>query len=269
MGKTTKIDWADATWSPVTGCLNDCEYCYARKIAERFNGRSASHTSAGNRPIDKEGHFIHWLDEEAKKYDKSGKLVVAPYPFGFEPTFHRYKLGIPAEWKEPKSIFVCSMGDLFGDWVPTEWIVEVFEACKKAPRHSYFFLTKNPQRYIELADEGLLPELPNFWYGTTTDRDGKPFFFCEDFNTYVSVEPILEDFQIEDVSPDCYVNWVIVGAETGRRKDRVIPQKEWIMKFADLCKKTGTPLFMKESLRELMGDDFVQELPFNKEGESE
>lgn len=265
MGKTTKIDWADATWSPVTGCLNDCEYCYARKIAERFGSTKPNEyfypELADNPTI--------VLDQPVRKAEGDRLYDICPYPGKFKPTFHRYKLGVPAEWKEPKSIFVCSMGDLFGDWVPTEWIVEVFEACKKAPRHSYFFLTKNPQRYIELADEGLLPELPNFWYGTTTDRDSKPFFFCEDFNTFVSVEPILEDFQIEDVSPDCYVNWVIIGAETGRRKDRVIPQKEWIMKFADLCKKTGTPLFMKESLRELMGDDFVQELPFNKEGESE
>ena len=34
----TKIDWADASWNPVTGCLHGCAYCYARKIAERFRG---------------------------------------------------------------------------------------------------------------------------------------------------------------------------------------------------------------------------------------
>lgn len=39
MSDKTKIDWADATWNPVTGCLHGCEYCYARKIAERFRAR--------------------------------------------------------------------------------------------------------------------------------------------------------------------------------------------------------------------------------------
>jgi len=38
MGSKTKIDWCDSTWNPVTGCLHGCEYCYARKIAQRFEG---------------------------------------------------------------------------------------------------------------------------------------------------------------------------------------------------------------------------------------
>lgn len=37
----TKIEWADATWNPVTGCFHSCEYCYARRIAERFAPPSA------------------------------------------------------------------------------------------------------------------------------------------------------------------------------------------------------------------------------------
>ena len=32
----TKIEWCTYTWNPITGCLNDCEYCYARKIYARF-----------------------------------------------------------------------------------------------------------------------------------------------------------------------------------------------------------------------------------------
>ena len=32
----TKIDWCDYTWNPVWGCLNKYEYCYARKINNRF-----------------------------------------------------------------------------------------------------------------------------------------------------------------------------------------------------------------------------------------
>ena len=65
------------------------------------------------------------------------------------------------------AIFVGSMADLFGRWVPDDWIEQVFDACRRAPRHTYLFLTKNPQRYCDLASAGKLPTEPNFWYGTT------------------------------------------------------------------------------------------------------
>lgn len=58
--------------------------------------------------------------------------------------------------------------------------------------------------------------------------------------------------------------WVVIGAETGNSKGKVIPQKEWIMEIANVCREYGTPVFMKESLRELMGDDFRQEFPWRE-----
>ena len=45
MGKKTKIDWCDSTWNPVTGCLHECEYCYALRIAEQFGGASETHNN--------------------------------------------------------------------------------------------------------------------------------------------------------------------------------------------------------------------------------
>ena len=144
MGDKTKIDWADASWNPVTGCLHDCEYCYARKIANRFGGRIAAD--------DDSFHSIHPMtggcslsvvEEQQYRMTNDGDVAVAPYPFGFTPTFHRYRLDIPARWTKPRNIFVCSMADLFGVWVPEEWILEVMEACVKAPQHRYMFLTKN------------------------------------------------------------------------------------------------------------------------------
>jgi protein gp37 len=43
------------------------------------------------------------------------------------------------------------MADLFGEWVPDEWIKEVFRACEEAPQHRYLFLTKNPERLNQIA----------------------------------------------------------------------------------------------------------------------
>lgn len=144
MSRKTKIDWADSTWNPVTGCRHSCEYCYARKIAERFGGVYYE-DELPNRWGEYECERLHAdgdlheLDYPLKNY---GNNKIAPYPFEFDPTFYRYKLDEPQRWKKSRTIFVCSMADLFGEWVPDEWIAEVFMACEAAPQHRYLFLTK-------------------------------------------------------------------------------------------------------------------------------
>ena len=186
----------------------------------------------------------------------------APYPFAFDPTFHRYKLDEPQCWKKPRAIFVCSMADLFGEWVPDEWIEQVFEACEAAPQHRYLFLTKNPKRYVDLYGNGILRVRDSFWYGSTITGANEPFFFSrmpdDNPHTFCSIEPIIEPVGTMQEMPD----WVIVGAETGNRKGKVAPCKEWIDEIAAECKRRGKPLFMKDSLHDLMGDDFKQEFPW-------
>ena len=80
------IEWARYTWNPVTGCLHDCNYCYARDIANRF--------------------YKH-----------------------FKPEFHEHRLEAPQNTKRrkdlPDKVFVCSMADLFGEWVKKSWIQEI------------------------------------------------------------------------------------------------------------------------------------------------
>lgn len=268
MGTKTKIDWCDSTWNPVTGCLHGCEYCYARKIAERFAGWN----SLENRGTVKGTTF--WRQDGAceplfdvsdmqAKTQKGGKVVPAPYPFGFCPTFHRYKLDEPQHWKEPRTIFVCSMADLFGDWVPGEWIEQVFEACEAAPQHRYLFLTKNPKRLKKLELEGKLPK--QHWYGTSVTHADDTEFWSLNYNTFVSIEPMLESFSDENHQAyrQMVPQWVIFGAETGNRKNKVIPKKEWITELIEYYGTFGyTKFFMKESLRNLMGSDFRQEFPW-------
>lgn len=132
MGVNTKIDWCDASWNPVTGCRHDCEYCFAKKIAHRFDGKEWRNDPDGfgklfcpsEQPIphgcascDVRNDCGFTLDEPRTRDGKK-----EPYPYGFTPTFYRYRLDEPQKWKKPRNIFVCSMGDLFGDWVPTEWM---------------------------------------------------------------------------------------------------------------------------------------------------
>ena len=274
MGDKTKIDWADATWNPVTGCLHGCEYCYARGIANRFGLPYAPKLGdpgmEGAKKYDSDEGMDTML-ELAKPYEKKGRKQ--PYPMGFLPTFHRYKLEEPQRWKKPRTIFVCSMADLFGEWVPSKWIKAVFDACSAAPQHRYMFLTKNPKRYIEAygwyySKIQRISKAFEAWFGYTYDGHGnvetrKALKRQYSFRQFVSIEPLLSPLWDDEInSIICTCDWVIVGAETGNRKRKVVPDKAWIMKIADGCDRGGIPVFMKESLRGIMGEDFRQEYPW-------
>ena len=110
----------------------------------------------------------------------------------------------------------------------------------------------------------------NKWYGTTVTDDDTPWFYINEkergvtHNGFLSIEPIHSDFEKNYELKDWGVKWIIVGAETGNRKGKVIPKKEWVMHLVESCAVSGVPIFMKESLREMMGEDFVQELPWEK-----
>lgn len=264
MGSKTKIDWCDSTWNPVTGCLHGCEYCYARKIAERFGSKQKPESierSVLNAPMRCTDLYSYMRMAGISQ----GK--VQPYPFDFSPTFHRYKLDEPKSWKKSRNVFVCSMADLFGDWVPDEWIREVFDACEKAPWHRYIFLTKNPSRYNQLYKLNL-PYINGAYFGfTITGAMGEEWWRKNNPATcksgcFISIEPLQSPLQKIDIEKATMCGWIIIGAETGNRKDKVVPRKEWIDEIVNAASQAGTPVFMKESLRELMGPDFRQEFPW-------
>lgn len=240
----TKIEWCDSSWNPVTGCLHGCEYCYARKIANRFKGYDK--ITLPDLSISK---GLNVLEVPAVKNGK-----VAPYPLGFKPTFHKYLLDKPQSWNNPHTVFVCSMADLFGEWVPDSWIEEVFAACEKAPQHRYLFLTKNPQRYGELARAGKLPKRDNMWYGSTLDSmSAKRYPGRISDNTFVSIEPLTEYMNV-GLGSFGSARWVIIGAETGNRKDKVTPEKEWIDTICEAADITHAAVFMKDSLLPIVGE---------------
>ena len=245
----TKIEWCDATWNPVTGWRHECEYCYAQRIAERFGG-SGEHGK------------LMVLDEPKMRMQKSGKVAVDTYPYSFAPTLHRYRLDEPYQ-RRGQNIFVCSMADLFGEWVPDEWIEEVMNACLLSPQHRYLFLTKNPSRYMRLAEAGKLPERDNFWYGSSTPTPDAPFWWSERHNTFVSVEPMMEEFPSAGDCPVKKVGWVIMGAMTGPGSKAHQPKKEWVEELVEDAQASVVPVFMKDSLRPIVGTGgMVREFPW-------
>src|SRR5215831_6009893 len=165
--KNDDIEWAQYSWNPITGCLHNCPYCYARDIALK--------------------------DRMAKAY-----------PFGFAPTFRPTMLLAPRHMQVPpdartdtryRNVFTCSMADLFGRWVPAAWIEAVLREIRNAPQRNFLCLTKFPKRAIEFD----LP--PNAWMGTTVDLQARvkaaedAFAHITAGVRWLSLEPLLEPLQ--------------------------------------------------------------------------
>ena len=237
----SETDWCDMAWHPVTGCFYECEYCYARRKAHQFPPATAKETGE-----------IHDL----------AKPVNTVYPFGFDPTFHRCRLTVPLRFRNPKTISVCSMSDLFGEWVPDEWIESVLKACHAAPWHRYLYLTRNVHAY----DDFEVPDRKNHWYGQTWDGKTTGLtdynYHGHRINQFLSIDPILSGTLPIDSIKSGHFGWVIVGAETGSHKWKVVPERAWIESVVSACRVAGVPVFIKENLRGLMGSALVQEFPW-------
>ena len=173
-------------------------------------------------------------EDDEPVLDQEGRKIA--YPHGFAPTFHKHRLAQVRHWKDekPRNIFVCSMADIFGDWVPEEWITQITDAFKEAPQHNYLFLTKNPIRMISMIERGILEERENF---------------C------VSVEPMHGPLEVIPPSLQEQLKWVIFGAETGNRKDKIVPEPDWILEAAYNFEQLGIPVFMKDSLIPIIGEE--------------
>lgn len=241
---------------------------------------SADGPRAGSRPHKTSSAIPPVLDSPLLLERKSGKVVKAPYPFAFTPTFHRYRLEEPLKKRKGQNIFVGSMADLFGRWVPTKWIVEVLDICREAPQHNYLFLTKFPERYAELDHMALLPHEENFWYGATTTNVDQMEWAADSIgnlpkscNTFLSIEPLVEDItcsigwlssMIQSSVP--YFKWIIIGAMTGPGSESRQPCREWVEKIVEDAKNELSPfypipVFMKDNLRKVWGRDLIQEFP--------
>ncbi|MDY6796984.1 MAG: DUF5131 family protein [Actinomycetota bacterium] len=236
----TKIEYCDYTWNPVTGCRHGCWYCYGRRIAERFKQKG---NAAQCHDCTQPRNGLHEV-----RY-KGGA-----WRYGYEPTLYSCRLGEPFRLRKPSVIFVSSMGDLFGEWVPWEWIRFVQSVVEECPQHTFLFLTKNPSRYAEF------PFPDNCWLGMTVDTADAAYnrtrlWDMKHPNRFVSLEPLLEDVS----------NWIdfrgikvcIIGALTGPQARQ--PEPEWVKAIIDECRAEGVMVFIKDNLR---WPEKIQELPW-------
>ena len=251
MADNTRIEYADATWNPVTGCFPaspGCAHCYAMRLA---GGRLKHHPSR----------------DGLTRPSKSGPVWTG------EVRFSESWLTQPIRWRRPRRIFVCAHGDLFADKVPDEWIDRVFAVIALAPKHTFLLLTKRPERmrqYLtsERVYAGILraadqlrqwrPELratpishpcggvwwSQLWLGASIEdqrradqrRDHLHALSMTGWQTWASYEPALGPVDWQGWE---FLSWLVSGGESGRGARASHP--EWHRAARDFCHTHGIP----------------------------
>lgn len=212
MSVSSKIEWTEATWNPITGCTKcsaGCEHCYAATLAKRLK-------AMGN----------------------------VRYKNGFEVTVHRDLFTRPLEWKKPKMIFVNSMSDIFHEKISDEDILQLFEIMNKAHWHTFQVLTKRPDRLVDLSSQ--INWTPNIWMGVTVENTCAlerlaKLKRCGAKIKFVSAEPLLESINQIDLNG---IDWLIVGGESGAGCRPL--EKKWVIELRDIAKRSNTPFFFKQ-----------------------
>lgn len=226
------IEWAQWSWNPVTGCKHDCPYCYARDIAQRF------------------------------------------YPQGFEPTIHPDRLSAPSNTEVPdsaksntafKNIFTCSMADLFGKWVPTEWIEAVLDVARKNKQWNFLFLTKFPRRLAEFS----IPK--NAWVGTTVDIQARVKYAEAAFEAlecgvkWLSVEPMLEPLKFKRLE---LFQWVVIGGASESTKTPAwAPPMQWMVDLHGAARDAGCRIYYKANAFSGKAEYRQREFPWENKSE--
>ena len=245
----TKIEWTDEAWNPVTGCTKvsaGCTNCYAEAMSKRLQA-----------------------------------MGLQKYRNGFRVTTHPDALEQPLRWRKPRRVFVCSMGDLFHEDVPDDFINQVIDVMgyeKKTARHTFLVLTKRVDRMVNLL-KGIGPrpkpewiswrapdETPNIIWGVsvedqnTADERIPILLQAPAARRFVSVEPQLAPVDLTCITPirvdrGLYgqnvldqkyqsIDWVICGCESGPNRRPF--DNDWARSLRDQCQSANVPFFFKQ-----------------------
>lgn len=242
--KTTKIEWTDKTWNPITGCTKKsagCAHCYAEVMARRL---------------------------KAMRLDK--------YRNGFELTLHDEDLEEPLQWTKAHNIFVCSMSDIFHEDVPFEFIDKIMDTIIRTPQHRYQILTKRAERMADYFKTRIIPD--NVWLGVTVECQNTKYRI--DYLShlaapvkFLSCEPLIEDLGEINLTG---IDWVIVGGESGPKARPMKP--EWVVNIKQQVEQQDAAFFFKQwgtwgsdgikrnkhANGKLLLGEIVQQMPMNK-----
>lgn len=220
----TKIEWADKSWNPITGCSpvsKGCRNCYAKRMSNRLKDRYG--------------------------YPKDDPFRV---------TFHPDRLDEPLHWKKPSRIFVVSMGDIFHDDVDGFWLSAIWSIIERAYWHTFLVLTKRPERWGRLTPP--LPLYKNLMLGVsvedqkTADERIPILLQIPEAKRFVSVEPMLGPVDLEPylnfgrlVEKWDSLNWVIIGGLSLPGGKIQPPKHEWLNYLIHQSDAARIPIFIK------------------------
>ncbi len=212
MALSSRIEWTESTWNPVTGCSKiseGCKNCYAERLSHRLQ-------AMGN----------------------------PSYLNGFKITCHHRLFEQPLKWKKPQCIFVNSMSDLFHEDIPKDFVFKIFDTMKRANWHNYQILTKRAEIMLALNEE--IEWMNNIWMGVTVEAARYKNRIDKLRNTnakikFLSLEPLLEPIPNLDLSE---IDWVIVGGESGPNARPI--EKSWVIDILNQCKQASVPFFFKQ-----------------------
>lgn len=213
MSTQTAIEWTERTWNPAVGCSKvspGCAHCYAEVMARRLKA-----------------------------------MGVNGYENGFEVTLLPNRLEEPLLRKTPTIYFVNSMGDLFHEDIPDEYIRQVFDVIRRAPQHTFQVLTKRASRLTDYFKTDQPPA--NAWLGVTVENRSHGVPRIQSLRQvqatvrFLSVEPLLEDLGEIDLTG---IHWVIVGGESGP-KARPMKQ-DWVLNVKRQSEAQGAAFFFKQ-----------------------
>lgn len=210
---SSRIEWTERTWNPITGCTKvspGCKHCYAEAMARRLQA-----------------------------------MGTPGYADGFAVATHAQRLIDPMQRAKPTVYFVNSMSDLFHEAVSDSFIEQVFDVIAQTPQHTYQILTKRSERLVEYFSTRSCPD--NAWLGVSVEnrRHGVPRIdHLRDIPAkirFLSVEPLLEDVGGLNLRG---IHWVIVGGESGHGARPMKP--EWADSVRDQCERAGVAFFFKQ-----------------------
>ncbi|MBI5959622.1 MAG: DUF5131 family protein [Chloroflexi bacterium] len=224
------IEWTDYTWNPVGGCQHQCRWempdgtiaeCYAETVAER--------------------------------------VARAAYPQGFEHHYWRPELlNQPLMHLEPSRIFLDSMSDLMGHWIPDEQVNQVLDVCRKAHWHTFQLLTKNAPRLKKFDFPSNVwvgvSAPPSFMFGKKLSLNHQARMATKMLDVlqridvpikWMSIEPL--SFDIAPLLVDSHLQWAVIGAATNGVK-AYQPEPEWVENVLNVLGAQGTKIFFKGNL---------------------
>lgn len=232
MATSSRIEWTDTTWNPVSGCRKvseGCRNCYAERMSKRLAAMARADVRAKVDPGRKRNYL--------KVINQNGR-------WNGDVFMDETALDIPFHWRQPRTVFVNSMSDLFHEDVTLAFIRRVFETMAQCPQHIFQVLTKRPERAAELGPKLDWPD--NVWMGTSVEDDHVRYRIgllakVPAKVRFLSVEPLIG--RIRNI-PLRGIHWVIVGGESGPGARPM--EEEWVLEIRDRCQEKQIPFFFKQ-----------------------